>query len=1145
MNTDLLALLDECRARGVTLVLEDGQLRARGDAAALTAELRDALREHRRALVDLLGGGDLAEDDGPVRRSREGDQPLSSAQHRLWFVTELAPESRIAYNIVAAVRIGGDLRVDILERALAEIVRRHETLRTAFVAVDGQPWQRIDHRATLTLRRIELADDRAAIDRFLIEEGRKPFDLRAAPLIRGVVARSSGGDHVLALVLHHLVSDGWSSGVIVSELAALYEAFSAGRASPLPDLPLQYADYVEWQQHRLAGSSHEADLAFWKHALDGVPTLNLPTDHPRPPRPTYAGTSAGFRLPAQLTDRLDALGRRDGATRFMTLLAGFAVLLFRYSGQTDIAIGTTVANRPRQALEPLIGFFTNMLALRTDLSGNPSFAALVGRIRDTARAAYDHQDVPFDRVVEAVRPERVLGQNPLVQVCFSLLQAHRDALELGGLDIVQLDPPSPAARFDLTLTMEDTRDGLIGAFEYSTDLFEPETIVRLIVHWRNLLEAAALHPDWSIADLPLLDQAERHRILVEWNHSSTDYPKHHTIHQLFEEQAVRSAGAIAVRAGQASLTYGQLNAAANRLARRLRARDVGPDRAVAVAAIRSIDMIIELLAVLKAGGHYVPFDPADPVERLAFVFGQVHPAVILAPASEHARLAPHGLEILSAAGVRTLADDSTDLPGLADPDNLAYTTYTSGSTGVPKGICIPHRGVVRLVRNTNYMEFNAALVFLEIAPVSFDASTFEIWGALLNGAELVVMPGDAPSVRELGAAIERDRVTTLYLTSALFNVMVDERVSAFARVRQLLVGGDIISVPHARKLLAVNPGVALINGYGPTETTTFASCGVMTAPGDVGHTVTIGRPISNTVLYVLDDRLNPVPVGVSGDLYIGGDGNARGYLNLPALTAESFRPCPFGAPGSRMYRTGDLARYLPDGTLEFQGRKDHQVKLRGFRVELGEIENVLTAIDGVSESVVVIDEARPGDKRLIAWVQPRRGCQLTEAHCARALRDKLPDYMVPSAFVFVDALPLTPHNKIDRKALRAMAPVSGELRRALAPATPLEKAVAHIWQSVLGIDQLGVTDSFFELGGHSLLATQVMWRVFETFRVELPLRRLFEAPTVTEFVGALEKADGASGRLTRIAEIYEQVRELSPDEVARRLSGRTGLTTSR
>ncbi|HVB38802.1 MAG TPA: amino acid adenylation domain-containing protein, partial [Vicinamibacterales bacterium] len=1029
MSADLIALLDELSARGLSLRVEGGRLRVRGPEGALTGPLRDRLAAHRDALLALLR--DQRDDNRlpdlvPVPRS--GELPLSFGQQRLWFVTQLAPASNAAYNIVAAVRLAGALQVDALERSLNELVRRHETLRTGFVSVEGRPVQRIQADATVTLARVDLSalppgvrDE--AVARRLHDENLAPFDLAAPPLLRGTLLALGGDRHVLIVVIHHLVSDGWSSGVIIRELARLYEAFSAGRPSPLPPLPVQYVDYVIWQRSWLKEGLLREQLDFWKRYLDGVPVLNLPTDHPRPGVQSYAGTSESFVLPVALSRRLNELSRREGATLFMTLLAAFAVLLSRSTGQDDLAIGSSIANRGHRRLEDLIGFLTNTLVMRVDLSGNPTFVELLGRVRHAAREAYARQDVPFEKLVEELQPDRVLSQNPLFQVAFSLLQAHRDSLKLGDLTIEQIDVPSATSRFDLTLTMEDAREGLIGSIEYNTDLFERDTIRRTIEHLDVLLHAVAEAPGLHVADLPVMTAGEQRRVTVELNATATGYPRDRCVHELVEAQAARTPDAVALRSGSLRLTYGELNARANRLARRLRACGVGPEAAVAICAERSIEMIVGLVAILKAGGFYVPFDPTDPPDRLAYLFAQVGARLILAPDARAAGLARHGLEVYvpvrHADELGREADG--DLPNLTHPDNLVYTTYTSGSTGLPKGICIPHRGVVRLVRDTNYMRFEPSLVFLEIAPVSFDASTFEIWGALASGAQLVIMPPEIPSLRDLGETIRSQGVTTLYLTSALFSLMVDERVEAFAGVRQLLVGGDAISVPHARKLLAANPGITLINGYGPTETTTFAACGILTRPGQVGHSVTIGTPISNTTTCILDDRMNPVPVGVPGDLYIGGDGNARGYLNLPDLTAASFVPDPFGRPGDRLYRTGDLARHLADGTMEFLGRRDNQVKLRGFRIELGEIENVLGAIPGVRETVVLVHEDRPGDKRLVAYVQPTGGGAVTDDACLDVLRAKLPDYMVPSAIVIVETFPLTAHNKIDRQALRALA----------------------------------------------------------------------------------------------------------------------------
>jgi len=1148
MSADLIALLNELSARGLQLRADGGRLRVRGPEGALTGPLRERLAAQKEALLALLRDreGDDRRPD-PVPAARTGELPLSFGQQRLWFVTQLAPASNAAYNIVAAVRLTGALRVEVLERSLDELIRRHETLRTGFVSVEGRPVQRIHDAATLALSRVDLSalapdgrDD--AVARRLREENLTPFDLTRPPLLRGTLLALGDDRHVLIVVIHHLVSDGWSSGVIIRELAQLYDAFSAGRPSPLPPLPIQYVDYVVWQRSWLQGAVLQDQLDFWKRGLAGVPVLDLPADHPRPGVQRYAGSSESFVLPPPLSRRLNDLSRREGATLFMTLLAAFAVLLYRRSGQDDLAIGSSIANRGHRRLEGLIGFLTNTLVMRTDLSGNPPFVGLLARVRHAAREAYARQDVPFEKLVEALQPERVLSQNPLFQVAFSLLQAHRDSLRLGDLTIQQLDVPSATSRFDLTLTMEDAREGLIGSFEYSTDLFERDTIRRMIEHLGVLLEAIAERPDTRLADLPVMTGAERQRVTDGLNATGTAYPRDACVHQLFEEQAARTPDRVALRSGTRTLTYGDLNARANRLARQLRARGVGPDTAVAICAERSIGMIAGLVAILKAGGFYVPFDPTDPPDRLAYLLSQVGARLILAPEDREADLARYGIEVyVPARHAGELAREAAgDLPNPAHPDNLVYTTYTSGSTGLPKGICIPHRGVVRLVRDTDYMRFEPSLVFLEIAPVSFDASTFEIWGALSNGAQLVIMPPEIPSLRELGETIRTQEVTTLYLTSALFSLMVDERVEAFAGVRQLLVGGDAISVPHARRLLAANPGLTLINGYGPTETTTFAACGILTKPGQVGHTVTIGTPIANTTTYILDGRMNPVPIGVPGDLYIGGDGNARGYLMLPGLTAASFVPDPFGRPGDRLYRTGDLARHLADGTMEFLGRRDHQVKLRGFRIELGEIENVLGALPAVKEAVVLVHEDRPGDRRLVAYVQPGAGGVVTEATCLEALRLKLPDYMVPSAVVVVEAFPLTPHNKIDRQALRARgAARAAEERRFVMPRTAVEEVLAGIWRDVLQVDRVGATDDFFDLGGHSLLATQVMWRVYETFQVELPLRHLFESPTVEHFAAALERADPRPGRVEAVARVRQQVGRMSADDVQRLLREKT------
>lgn len=1152
--SDLIALLDACATRGITLEAgANGALKLRAPEGALTPELRAQLAAQKPALVALLaartaGAADLA----PIpRRPAAETAPLSSAQARLWFLTRLDPASNAAYNIVAAVRIRGPLRAEALRRAVNTLAARHEGLRTSFAAEAGQPVLRIARQVSVPFEQTDLAAlapaaRETAVQEHLRAEGARAFDLTSAPLLRTTLLGIGEGEAVFIFTIHHLVSDGWSSGVIVRDLAALYAADTTGRPAELPELPVQFADYAAWQAERLTAPAAAQNLEFWRTTLIDTPVLNLATDHPRPPAMTYAGATEFFTFPAGLGDALGELARAEGATLFQVLLAGWNTLLVRYTGQTDFAVGTSIANRAHPSLEPLVGFLTNTLALRTPLGGDPTFAEVVRRTREVASAAYAHAETPLERIIEALRPDRTMSQNPLFQVCFSLLQAHRDELRLGdGLTLEQLNVTGATARFDLTITVEDTRAGLLVAVEYSRDLFEPATIARMVRHYRALLESAVAAPATRIAALPMLDAAERRSLLRDWNATTTPYPRDACIHELFEACAAATPDAPAVTAGDRTLTYAELNASANRLARRLRAQGVGADTGVAVCAERTLEMVVALVAVLKAGGYYLPFDPADPAERLNYLFEQTQARVLLAPAAARARLAALRLPLLAVQldAPEHLAESPENLPNVASPENLAYTTYTSGSTGRPKGICIPHRGVVRLVRDTNYLRYGPELRILELAPVSFDASTFELWGALCHGALLVVLRPGAPSIRELGEEIQRHRITSLYLTSALFNLMVDEHAAAFRGVRHLLVGGDIISVPHAKKILAAHPGLTLINGYGPTETTTFASCGLMAKPEDVGYTVTIGPPISNTTLYILDGEMEPVPVGVPGDLYIGGDGNARGYLALPALTAECFVPNPHPAtPGERIYKTGDLARWMPDGTVEFLGRRDFQVKVRGFRIELGEIESCLAAHPAVKETLILVHETRPGDKRLIAYVQPRPGPVPSDETLREHVRARLPDFMVPAVIVIVPEFPLTPHNKVDRAALRALSAGASMVRAHVPPRNPVEETVAGLWRDVLKRERVGAEDDFFDLGGHSLLATQVMWRISEVFRVEPPLRLLFEAPTVASFSTAIaalvDKAAGKPGRAEAIARVHLRVSQMSPEEVQRLLAAK-------
>jgi amino acid adenylation domain-containing protein len=1062
----------------------------------------------------------------PRNRPEKGDTmekevfvfPTSFAQQRMWFLDQWVPGSPV-YIIPLAVRLAGHLRVAALEHSLNEIVRRHEALRTTFSVMDGQPVQVITPQLSLSLPVIDLralpeTERETEVRRLATAEAQQPFDLTQGPLLRATLLRLGEHEQVLLLTLHHIVADGWSIGILLRELVALYAAFCLGQPSPLPELPLQYADFAVWQRQWLQAERLEPLLAYWTRQLQELSLLELPTDRPRPAVQSYRGACQSLRLPYTLSNALNALSRREGVTLFMTLLAAFQTLLHRYTGQDDLVVGSPIAGRTRAETEGLIGFFVNTLVLRTDLSGNPTFRELLGRVRETALGAYAHQELPFERLVEELHAERNLSRTPLFQVMFVLQNVPIKSLELPELTASLLNVDNETAKFDLTVSLGEREDGISGEFEYNTDLFEATTIARMLGHWQTLLAGVVANPERRLSELPLLTEAERLQVLVEWNDTATDYPRDRCIHQLFEAQAEQTPDTVAVVCEGAQLTYGELNRRANQLAHYLRKHGVEPETLVGICIERSVEMIIGVLGILKAGGAYVPLDPLYPKERLAFILTDTQAPVLLTQRHLLPRLPDYKTHLVCLDERRdVIGRESEETPADgATADNLAYVTYTSGSTGRPKGACIPHRGVVRLVKGSDYVDLSPEEVFLQLAPLSFDASTFEIWGCLLNGARLVIFPPHVPTLAELGRALQQHRVTTLWLTAGLFHQMVESQPRGLGHVRQLLAGGDVLSVPHVKDALLQLGGGRLVNGYGPTESTTFTCCHVMTDPDQVGMTVPIGRPIANTQVYVLDRYAQPVPIGVPGELYIGGDGLACNYLNLPQLTAERFIPHPFSdKPEARLYRTGDRVRYRPDGSLEFLGRLDHQVKIRGFRIEPGEIEAVLGHHPAVGQTVVVAREDTPGDKRLVAYVVPCGGQNPTASDFRSFLQTKLPDYMVPSVFVVLGALPLTPNGKVDRRAL----PAPDRARRQrqgsfLAPRDPLELQLTKLWEELLGTEPVGVQDNFFELGGHSLLAVRFVAQIEKLFGKVVPLALLFQAPTVEQLAHALRREEWAA-----------------------------------
>ncbi len=1087
------------------------------DFSTRKAELSPA----KRALLQKWKRGELTINSQAqvIHRCPERNSlPLSFAQQRLWFLDQLEGESAI-YNVPAAVRLEGSLQVTALEQAIVEIGQRHEVLRTNFPMVNGTTVQAIAPSLNISLPIVDLQslpefEQSTLVERLANEEAIRPFDLSNSPLLRVTLLRLGEKSHVLLVTMHHIVSDGWSIGIFIRELSALYKAFSTKAPSPLPELPIQYADFAVWQRQWLSGEVLETQLNYWKQQLaEAPPILELPSDRPRPTVQTFRGSIEGFELNPNLTRKLNTLSQQSGTTLFMILLAAFVTLLSRYSGQEDIVVGSPIANRHRREIESLIGFFVNTLVLRIDLKGNPSFSELLARVRQVALDAYAHQDLPFEHLVEALQPERSLSHSPLFQVMFVLQNAPMGKLELPGLVLTPLERSSVTAKFDLSLCMIESEQNLKGVWEYNTDLFESATIRRMVEHFQTLLEGIVANGEQHLQELPLLTATEQHQLVVEWNNTQTNYPQDKCIHQLFEEQSWRTSEAVAVVFADvetrhvASLTYQELNCRANQLAHHLQTLGVGPEVLVGICVERSLEMVVGLLGILKAGGAYVPLDPAYPQESLAFILSDTQVSVLLTQNHlQKGLLKLDGHIVCLDTDWEIISQQSEENPVCkVTLDNIAYVMYTSGSTGTPKGVNVIHRGVVRLVKQTNYASFSAEEIFLQLAPISFDASTFEIWGCLLNGARLVVMPPGTPSLQELGQALKQYHVTTLWLTANLFHLMVDNRLCDLKQVRQLLAGGDVLSVYHVQKVLQELKECRLINGYGPTENTTFTCCYSITEPSLVKTSVPIGRPIANTECFLLDDQLQPVAIGVPGELYIGGDGLARGYFNCPDLTALKFIPNPFSdQPGTRLYKTGDLARYLSDGNIEFLGRRDHQVKIRGFRIELAEIEAVLAQHPEVRETVVIAGEDRTGNKRLVAYVVSNTvGKQDLAPLLRRFLQEKLPNYMIPAVFVMLDALPLTPNGKVNRRALPAPDPSYLSLETSFVPPrNPTEETLAAIWTEVLGVERVGIHDNFFELGGDSILSIQIIARANQT-GLQLTPKHLFQHQAIAQLAAVV------------------------------------------
>jgi amino acid adenylation domain-containing protein len=1065
----------------------------------------------------------LSSSDSTDRRPHlvRGNHPpaMSFAQKQLWFLDQLHG-GNAGYAVSLVFRLRGPLVIGALRRALECIVARHEPLHTVFPATTGIP--RAEVGVPSFALTITHPGDRDLLA-VLAEDAHAAFDLERGPLMRGRLMELSPDDHVLALTIHHIACDGWSTGVLRRELGDYYRAFADGRVPQLPELPVRYRDFVRWQRAELSEENLAPAVAYWRAALAGAATLRLPTDRPRPALPGYRGRMAEFGFSANLTAALRNLARERGTTLFMVLLAAFHTLLARYSGQPDICVGVPMAGRDRPELDGLIGHFVNLVVARGDLRGDPPFVDLLTATRETTLDAYAHRNLPFDRLVEVLGATREAGRNPVVQVVFAWQNTPAADLELTGVDVERIEPEAAGTKFDLTFSLAQYGSTIRGTVEYDRDLFAPETVRRMTRHYETLLAGAARIPDALVSQLPMMTPAE-HRQLDHWNAVAAARTPPATVPGLVAEWVRRTPDAIALSQGGHRLTYAELDGRANRLARLLRELGAGPERLVGVCLERSVDLPVALLAVLKAGGAYLPLEPAYPAAWLEFVIGDARPPVIVATRATQVCLPADSTTSLVLLDDVDFAGDAAQLPDTVHPDTLAYVMYTSGSTGTPKGVAVPHRGITRLVSDETVLRLRGE-VHLLLSPFAFDASTLEIWGALANGARLAVFPPGGSPLDRLGAVIRAERVTTCFLATALFHEIVGAGPGDLAPLRQVVVGGDVLAVPVAERALAALPGCRIVNGYGPTETVTFCATHLLGPATRFPGPVPIGRPAAGGELHVLDGTLGRVPVGVPGELYVGGAGVSRGYLGRPALTAERFVPSPFG-DGARLYRTGDRARYRDDGSVEFLGRADGQVKIRGFRVETGEVEAMLRRHPAVRDAVVTVLGRDSATRQLVASVVVSAAADLRGY-----LADRLPEFLVPSRISVVGALPVGPAGKLDRAAVAVL-----EARRGVVdpepPADAVQAGVAEIWREVLGADRVGVRSNFFELGGNSLLLARVRSRIRDRFGRDVPLVELFRYPTVAMLAAHLGR-DAST------------VDTLAAAEAARRAAGRDRMSRRR
>lgn len=1069
------------------------------------------LSPEKRALLMLRMKKKLESSQKPgiVSRKNKEEYPLSFAQERMWFLDQLVPDSPL-YNISAAIRLTGKLNQAALEQSLNEIIRRHEILRVYFTIEAGNPVQKVVSDPKLKLAFSDLSDlasdeREEKIRELATKEARKSFNLSRWPLLRVTLLRLAPEEHVLLLTIHHIISDGWSIGVIIREVATLYNAIMSDKPIEQAELPIQYADFAAWQRNWLQGEVLQKQLAYWKSKLAGQESvLELPIDHPRPAIQSFHGHRLHFTLDQDVSQALREMSRQEGVTLFMTTLAAFKAFLFRYTGQEDISVGSPIANRNQTEIEGIIGFFVNTLVMRSQVNGKMTFRELLQQVRDVALGAYAHQDLPFEKLVEELQIPRDMSHTPLYQVVFDLQNSLLESFEVAGLKLSVIETENETAKFDLMFQLEEGADAIKGVVEFNTDLFELPTIQRMVRHFKQIVTSVTRNIDQPISSLDLMDAAEQRQVLITWNQTQTEYPRQKSIVEIFESHVKSTPQAPATEFNEVSLTYDQLNERANQLAHYLKKMGVTHNSLVAIIMERSLDMIIATLGILKAGGVYVPLDTAYPKDRMAFMLQDTRASVLLTQKALRESLPENEAQVVCIdEDWQTIASESPEnLPIVANGNSMAYIIYTSGSTGRPKGVAVPHKGISRLVINTNYVKFNPTDRVGQASNVSFDAATWEIWGALLNGAALVGVSKDLVlNPQKLVKEIRVKKINRMFLTTSLFNQVSHEIPDAYKTLDTIMFGGEAADPQAVRKVLENGAPKDVLNGYGPTENTTFSTVYKVTGVPEGTASLSIGKAIANSTTYILDANFNPVPVGVVGELYVGGDGVALEYYNRPQLTAAKFIPDPFSSePGAQIYRTGDLARYLPDGNIDFLGRIDHQVKIRGFRIELGEIESLLQQHPALQDGLVLAREDKPGQKRLVAYIIPKHEMTPETSELRTFLLKKLPDYMIPTAFITMEAFPLTPNGKVDRKALPAPDQSREDFEQNyVPPRTRLEETLVEMWQEILEIEKIGIYDNFFQLGGNSLQAAVFINRIQKKFKEEAHVRAIFLAPTVAEF----------------------------------------------